>query len=144
MPLTLGPSNIPWTTYTPALTAATSNPTLGTASVATGRYNRDGRTITGWAYIAFGTAGTAAGTGEYRISLPVPARVEANNVIIGSGYLYDASANVLEQIVFTTPATLSAFGIMFKNGTFQINPTTPWAWTISDTLTVNFTYEAAS
>lgn len=133
-----------WADYVPALSAAVTPPTLGSGSVQQGRWTKIGRQVTGWAFIAFGTSGAAAGSGEYRISLPVPPRLTAvNNVVIGEGYLYDQSANQLEQVIFAARST-DGLAIMFKNGTFGITEASPWAWTNLDQLTVRFSYEAAS
>ena len=132
-----------WSTYTPVLTAATTNPTLGTGSFQGGRYTRIGRTIIGWAYIAFGNSGTAAGSGEYRVSLPVTSNVwQSNNIVIGNGYLYDSGVNTLQ----TVTAVVNAAGhfIMFKDGAFQITHAAPWAWGASDHMSIQFMYEVTS
>ena len=58
--------------YTPILTAVTTDPTLGTGSSSIGYYSLVGTTVTAWATIEFGTS-SAAGSGELRFSLPLPA-----------------------------------------------------------------------
>lgn len=59
-------------TYTPALTATTTNPTLGTGAVQTGRWAMVGKCAVVRGSIRFGTAGVNAGSGTYLIGLPVP------------------------------------------------------------------------
>ena len=68
-----GASAATWTSWTPALTAATTNPTLGTGSSIAGRYCQIGKLVIASFTIQFGTSGTNAGSGEYRLSLPVAA-----------------------------------------------------------------------
>src|SRR5688572_17632849 len=89
------------TSYTPALTASTTNPTLGTGSGQQGRYYRDPITglVWGQARIAFGTSGTNAGSGTYRISLPTAvdnlsgSGVSGNADVMGFGIVRDSSAS---------------------------------------------------
>lgn len=62
-------------TYTPALSASTTPPTLGDGSSQSGAWQRNGHLITGWASIQFGTSGVSAGSGAYIVSLPFDADV---------------------------------------------------------------------
>jgi hypothetical protein len=79
-------------TYTPALTAVTVNPTLGTSSFQEGRYQVIQKRAFVEGTIYFGTSGAAAGTGAYRISVPSAVSIKSNNAAIGYGLFYDASA----------------------------------------------------
>ena len=56
------------TAYTPTLTASTTNPSIGTGSVA-GTYSINGKTMIGQFYISFG-AGSTSGSGSFQVSLP--------------------------------------------------------------------------
>lgn len=67
-----------WTSYTPILTATTTNPTLGTGSSSVGSYARIQNFIFYRFVITFGTSGVNAGVGTYRISLPVAASGTTN------------------------------------------------------------------
>lgn len=71
-----------WTSWTPALTAATTNPTLGTGSSVDGRYFQIGKLVIASFTIQFGTSGFSAGSGEYRVSLPVAA--DTTNLTAGA------------------------------------------------------------
>ncbi|GGV34269.1 hypothetical protein GCM10010182_67700 [Actinomadura cremea] len=132
-----------WTTYTPALTATSSNPTLGTGSTAQGRYIRYGRTVHVEVIIKFGTSGMSAGSGFYEISLPVTARTQTIGRRTGSAYVYDNSANDYEDAgAFinagdTTKVRLAVSGSVVFNRV-------PWTWAASDELGFTITYEAAS
>lgn len=82
-------------TYTPTLTAASSNPTLGTGSSATGHFYRIGQQCTAMFFIKFGSAGVAAGSGLYRISPPLTASSVMGTPAFyrcGSVVFYDSSA----------------------------------------------------
>lgn len=132
------------TTYTPALTAATTNPTLGTGGVITGRYTQVGKLVIGEFFIAFGSAGTSAGSGNYFVSLPVASvnllatPLGYANTLQGTGWghqtLYVQSASTV-QLVY--PGT-------WPNGTLtNVSATTPAAWSTSHQIRGFFCYEAA-
>jgi hypothetical protein len=83
-----------WTSYTPAWTAATTNPVLNNGT-ATGRYMQIGKMVTFFAEIVAGST-TTYGSGNYRISLPVTAKttspgqqvqVKLTDSSVGQGYL---------------------------------------------------------
>ena len=133
-----------WTSYTPALTASGTNPTLGSGSTATGKYNQIGKTVFGWAKIQFGTSGVAAGSGILRISLPIAA-ASAEDQACGAGILTDSSANTAYTIVPHIPNT--GYVQLYQHQTsgatqvvFQDNPITVAA---SDRFLIHFTYEVA-
>lgn len=60
-----------WSAYSPALTASTTNPTMG-ASTLVGRFKQIGKTVFFQLRLTIGS-GFAAGTGFYKFSLPVAA-----------------------------------------------------------------------
>jgi hypothetical protein len=140
-------TGLPWTTFTPALTAVTTNPTLGTGSVQNGRYVQAGKLIRGHGFIRFGTAGTAAGSGTYSVSLPVAAETSfliANATgglgsSIGGFHVRDNSAPAWRlgsvQLATTTTA------ILLLDNTIVVNSGGPWPWAPSDSLTYFFGYE---
>ena len=86
--------------WTPTLTATTTNPTLGTGSSVSGRLFRQGSMVTVWARIQFGTSGVAAGSGVYIINLPVaastlmPSSSNGSGQSIGSGHFRDNGSPV--------------------------------------------------
>jgi hypothetical protein len=57
-------------TYTPALQATTSNPTLGSGSTATADFLLHAGFVTVGFTLQFGTSGVAVGSGTYRMTLP--------------------------------------------------------------------------
>jgi hypothetical protein len=93
------------TTYTLNWTAATANPTLGAGGFTEGKFVRlFPRMVLVFFRVFNGAAGFAAGTGQYRINLPVaadPALTAFSEVIpIGKAVFYDVSA-ALTSSVFT-------------------------------------------
>jgi hypothetical protein len=83
-----------WQTYTPALTAVPTSPTLGSGAVQFGEWQDAGGTIHFTVRINF-KAGMAAGSGTYRIGLPanVAASWVTEQAVVGNGTFYDASAD---------------------------------------------------
>lgn len=130
-----------WESYTPTLTATTTNPTLGTGSTRTGAYTQIQKKVFFYAEIGFGTAGTAAGTGTYLISLPITGRLAYG--IIGSSWIYDASANRIETGVVRMNNTTTVYLYQTATTTYQTQAGQPWAWGASDALFICGTYEAA-
>jgi hypothetical protein len=136
-----------WQTYTPTLTAATTNPTLGTGGAALGRYQIDDHTVTVSGVIHFGT-GASFGAGAYSISLPVPS--------------HDVSTGIAGQVV-VLPATGGFWGMGWATssgtgfliyisgsatgaGTAALTGTTTpigAAWGAGAEIRFNLTYEAA-
>lgn len=62
-----------WTSYTPVLTAVTTNPNLGSTGGGVGSYARVQNYIVYRFAITFGGTGISAGSGVYKVSLPVTA-----------------------------------------------------------------------
>lgn len=129
--------------YTPALTAASTNPTLGTGSTATGRYAvLPGRWCVVRGVIAFGTTGVAAGSGQYFVSLPLTASTSftagINNA--GSAFLRDATGPDLRAAVCYQ---VSSTTISFITAATVVSNSAPWTWAASDYLSFSITYELA-
>lgn len=77
-------------TYTPAVTATTTNPNLGSTAIAEGEYQVANGRCSGRATVITGGTGITAGSGSYRISLPVAAKflTSTSVVCVGSGAVY--------------------------------------------------------
>lgn len=132
-----------WETWTPVLTASTTNPTLGTGSTATGRYGRINKTVFGQLNITFGTAGVNQGVGFYFVTVPIT--TQASGTTIGHGYVFDASASLVRHVVALMDNT-TRMGLWIDNSTnFAISATNPFAggFAASDQIRVVFEYEAA-
>ena len=134
-----------WTSYSPQLTAVTSNPTYGTTSqVNVGWHKQLGKVVHFYAAFRFGS-GMTAGSGAYRLSLPVTASsnysFSGGSHVIGNGLLTDDSAG-LPYLVAITPVSTSTVA-MFAHGAGAVAPTVPFTFAASDYLQITGCYEAA-
>lgn len=130
-----------WETWTPALTASTTNPTLGTGSTAAGRYGRVNKTVFGNCRIIFGTSGVNAGSGFYFLSLPVTA--QGAGPVVGAGYIFDNSASLMRHVVVALDST-TRMSLYLENATnYAVSSGNPWTWAASDQISFYFEYEAA-
>ena len=137
-----------WTSYTPVLTATTTNPTLGTGSSATGAYARVQNLIVYNFLITFGTSGVVAGVGDYKVSLPVTANAtsafyQASN---GQTSFFDNSANVVYfgNAWLGTTTTLSLLYATGFNSTLNtVSATAPAIPAASDAISGLIIYRAA-
>jgi hypothetical protein len=135
------------TAYTPALTASTTNPSLGTGGFpeTTGRYSQNGKIVTGYARVAAGTTSVTAGSGTYRISLPVTCAMDGvfdnRGVVVGSAYYSDSSAPTVNYVA-TAFATDGGTYAIFRTVGGVISSTLP-GLAASDFIGFNFTYTAA-
>jgi hypothetical protein len=134
----------PWQSYTPALTASTTNPTLGSGSSATAKFKQIGKTVHVRGQISFGTSGTNAGSGEYRVSLPTGLpQLSDTNGALGSSVLFDSSASSFALAVVYGGAGTTVVRLAISGASLVVSHGAPWAWDASDILTFEFTYETA-
>jgi hypothetical protein len=135
-----------WQLYTPALTATTTNPTLGTGSVAFGHYYQIGKQVTVQFRIVFGTSGVNAGSGLYRVSLPVTPET-TTICIYGTFWAYDSSAaaSAIGALNITSGGLIQfLYSAAAPSGnSSEITNAAPWTWAASDQLRGTLTYEAA-
>lgn len=133
-----------WNSWTPVLTATTTNPTLGTGSVQSGNYIKYGQMLIVEGRITFGTSGVAAGSGSYLISVPPSTTITPTSAAIplGQARILDSSAvtigiaNVYYQdgthVGLNMPSTTTVGGF----GT--VTHATPMAWAASDSIDFKF------
>jgi hypothetical protein len=138
-PLTNGPT---WSSYTAALTATTTNPTLGSGSNTAGRYTRIGDLVVVQVEVLFGSSGAAAGSGTYEVSLPVniDSGVETD-IIAGHGKLLDAGAR--HYMVLAQRQAANKVVMIAENTGAHITNASPFTWTNNDSIQLHLVYEAA-
>jgi len=134
--------------YTPQLTATATNPALGFGGdyALEGRWWRWGHMVHAYIRLRFGSSGASAGSGFYRISLPVPASSDYTfNAGIGLG-VQCGSATLRRQSPFD--AVIGSVQLTSAN-TIQINipgsvggvrENAPWTWGPSDAISVTVDY----
>lgn len=131
-----------WTSYTPTLTASTTNPTNWTQ---TGYYMRAGKLVICRFLLTAGGSVTA-GSGNYRIALPVNANT---TVPFGPAmvYAFDSSAGSIlhPRISIDNTAYLQLwYPATWPTGTNTgVTHNTPFAWASGDTIGGALIYEAA-
>jgi len=141
----LAPFFGPWSTsHTPALTAVTTNPTLGSGSSALSVYLKVGLLVIYRFSITFGTSGVNAGSGVYRVSVPFNRNTSAGLSLIGSVIGSDVSTGARNT---GTPrwATANTFEIIYTGTGFPAyTNAAPWTWEASDVIAGGIVYQAAA
>ena len=134
-------------TYTPALTAVTTNPTLGTGSFAEARYQLIQKRAFVQGAIYFGSSGAAAGTGAYRISVPSAISIRNNNSAIGFGLFYDASAGYTFYPMQAFYISATTFNLIVASPAYTaasvLSSTVPVVPANSDQIQFTLCYEVA-
>lgn len=130
-------------TYTPELTAITTNPDLGDGT-AVGDFYVTGAQVTVMISLTFGS-GSSAGSGVYRISLPPGLDVDPaweQQLFLGSCRLRDNNPIDRETGHFTTVVGTETdrVEIVFGDTVSRVDDDSPWIWTESDTIKGTFTY----
>lgn len=137
-------------TYTPTLTATTTNPTLGTGSLQDGWFHRVGQFIQGGAIFQFGTTGADAGSGNYQISLPFP----VSSLLTGNGWGLASNLGVGALRDNSDLSTTWDHGGVYLrspdppiveiliNNTGIVGANNPWIWAASDAISISFVYLA--
>lgn len=130
--------------YTPTLTAASVNPTIGSGSYVVGRFTlRNGIWCDVSFTVQFGSSGAVAGTGQYFIALPFTTAADITNGVpyCGSAYLRDASGPAAAQgLVYAAP---SAATCSLLTATTTVTNAVPWTWANSDYISGSLTYRTA-
>lgn len=128
-----------WTAYTPAWTSTGTAPALGNATV-DAAYQQFGKTVRFRIFITLGSTSTV-GTGSYRFSLPVTAKMGARHPL-GPVVIYDSSTTTEDddyRAVLNSTTTLK----MVKGNSTAVSQTNPWTWATSDEFHIQGEYEAA-
>ena len=137
---TLNTIGAPWESFTPNLTASTTNPTLGTGSSRTGRYGQIDTLAYGQGQINFGSSGVIAGSGFYFVSLPLTA--QSSGKVIGQFQFFDSSA--LAVYIGTLISDTTTRSLMYYNNPSSVaSNAAPFTWAASDFIRYTFQYEAA-
>ena len=130
-----------WKTYTPTLTASTTNPTNWTQ---TGYYTQSGKVITAkWALVA--GASVTAGSGTYRVATPVSANLTVRFGTV-MAYCFDNSTNTKLHCQ-PQPDAAGYFQMWYPatypTGTNTAVTNTTFTWAQNDEIVGAITYEAA-
>jgi len=124
----------PEAAYTPTWTASGSAPAIGNGTL-TGRYSRQGSSITATINLTLGSTSTL-GTGDWRFGLPVT-RVNGDVVIAGTGVVNDGGTQ------YTAAAVIGgnfAYCVLTRDTSGNMGPFAPLSLTTSDTIRITLTY----
>jgi hypothetical protein len=136
-----------WDTYTPNWTASVTNPTLGTGGVVQGRFRRDGTTLHVWIRAQAGTAGFAAGSGIYFLSLPTGmtgATVGERQVIGGFGRCAAGAGGFTWPMLQGHLASgATAFSMVYGDAGASATNNQPGVWANNDWIVLEGTVEVA-
>jgi len=132
-------------TYTPTLTASTTNPTLGSGSSALGWHHVNGRHVTVWFYFRFGSSGAAAGSGLYYVSGPPGYQATAGFPDISLGLaraIDDSGATERTLSILSSGNVGTSNRVAFNNiVTFgYVGDTVPWTWANLDILAGSYSF----
>lgn len=134
-----------WTSFTPTLTATTTNPTLGSSPVQAGRYRLsvDDLIVVEF-FIKFGT-GSSAGSGTYIVG----GWPTLSDLAIDQGSVYSMNIGTCRMVDVSTPAN-NVNGFVLANGRLIIpstnsaaNASAPFAWADGDEIMGLITTRAA-
>ena len=135
-----------FTSYTPEWTGTTTSPSIGNGTLS-GRFFMVGKQVTVDIRVTPGST-TSFGSGNYRISLPVPANttVISNWHPLGSGSFLDTSASSVYflHVMYASATTVLARNIGSATGTTaDWGATTPATAANGDAFAFRIVYEAA-
>ncbi len=139
---TLGAEPASWT---PALTSDGTSPTMGSGATNVGRYTQVNHLVQATFDIAFGSS-MAAGTGNYRVSLPVNVDPGSESYqILGHGMIYDSSVDDPWHLMFVAlPGAPTVARIAYLSGTTHdwVTGSGPIVWAQDDRIVGNLLYPA--
>jgi hypothetical protein len=124
--------------YTPTWTGSSQNPAIGNGTI-TGRYMRDGKTVTATINIVAGST-TNFGLGNWIFTLPFTADTTVSP--IGSAQIFDASTGTV-YVGLVVNISSTTMVVYSHNTTEALGFAVPMTWATSDALRLTFTYEAA-
>lgn len=128
-----------WESYVPALTALTTNPTMGSSTL-TGKFARIGKTVHFQVSLTIG-AGFSPGSGAYFITLPTASIATPVETSIGTG---TSNAGGTRQNYTLNYVFTNVFIILRCSTGGSLDGTgASGAWTAGNTLNVSGTYETA-
>lgn len=135
-----------WTDYTPSLTAVTTNPTLGSSTIA-GRYKAIGtNTYAVSIELAITTGGAwNAGSGEWKFSLPSGLTSNATIPNLGACHVYDSGTARFSGTAFIATGATVIWPIVVADSTGDrvLKHNNPVTWATGDRVNLQVVVEVA-
>ena len=142
----------PLQTYTPAWTATTTNPTLGTGAVLRGFYYLIFDQVFTWGEALLGSSGAARGSGIYEISLPFKAKTHVTPGTIANQYTPIGNAQAFKlldtaerqpMVTLLRTTTTMMFGVRMdtSSGLRKATESNPFLFNASDGIMWSARYQ---
>lgn len=135
----VGTGLLAWTSYTPVLTASTTNPTIGN-SVWDAAYCKIGKTVHVRIKLTLGST-FSAGSGAYIFSLPVTPKTGSEGT--PTGMYVDSSASNVYRVVGRAVGSVINRSYTTDGGAGFLSSTAPVVPANTDIYIYSYTYEAA-
>jgi hypothetical protein len=135
----VGSGLLAWVSYTPVLTATTTNPTIG-SSVFNAAYCKIGKTVHVRLNLTIG-AGFVVGSGAYLFSLPVAPSGTALYAV--PGIYTDSSTSNIYRVTGTTSGSTINRSYYGDGGSVFLSSAAPVIPALNDSYRYNFSYEVA-
>jgi hypothetical protein len=130
-------TQFPWTSFTPTL----NNWTLGNGTVV-GKYQQIGKTVNLFFKFTFGSTSSLGTFPNFALPLNAANTLGQNAMInLQDAGTADNAGNVYLATNGVYPGALNTAGTYVS--VVPISATVPFTWTTNDTITIQFTYEAA-
>lgn len=127
--------------YTPAWTAATTNPVIGNGTLL-GEYERDGNYVIARVQASFGST-TTFGSGVYSFSLPIAPYTHAKD-IIGTAYGLDSGTSFIVGVSIIAVAGTTVQLLLGAAPVNNVGPTVPITWASGDRIQFEIRYRITS
>lgn len=132
------------TSFTPTLTAATTNPSMGTGAIRNGWYTYlPGPSVQYTWFIQYGSTSVNIGSGNYFISLPVTAALPFGTSVhssVGIIQVADSSPTTIRPgSCFVPGNNPTVIGMITSDGSI-VSHSTPWTWGAGDYFSGSIVY----
>lgn len=133
-----------WSSYTPTLTASTTNPTSYATST-TGEAKKIGRDVY-WGVRIAQLAGMSWGSGVVWISLPYTAVATASSRVPARGAIQKADGSTIWPItcLLSTGEAKVALAVHTTSGSAWLSAGSPWTLGVGDVIEFSGHYQSAS
>lgn len=129
-----------WVSYTPTLTASTTNPTNWTQ---TGAYTQRGKTVTARMRLV-ANAGMTAGAGNYRLAVPFPAASGQDRVPFPAAMFHAGNRFMPIAVLISTTYLEFRYATTYPaTGNSYVTDSSPWVWAANDEINTQIMYEIA-
>lgn len=128
-----------WGDYNVTWTAATTDPTIGSGGVVSGRYKKIGKTVFLQFKLTIGIEGYNGGEGEWRFSLPFAAKNSSSVILNAVANNIDTA--FYQGLAVTEQSNNTSYVTVLFDGNLA-SATVPFTWGAGDTINITGVYES--